>query len=403
MDNDIFIGRQPIYDKNLNVYAYELLFRAGQQQNAANFVDGDIATTNVVLNALTEIGMDKLVGNQLAFINLTRNFLLTLGDDPVPEIKHQLVMEILEDIAADDEVVAAVQNLSNNGYTIALDDFVYHASLQPLVDNADVIKIDLMALDEKTLSDHVSVLANGKRKLLAEKVETQEEFERCKKLGFDYFQGYFFCKPNIVKGQRAPANKLAVMKVLASLQSPDLDTNELTQTISQDVTLSYRLLRYINSAQFGLGKQIDSIKRAVVMLGRNTIRNLASLIALSQIDDKPHELFVTAMIRAKMAESVSKALKIGDPESCFTIGLFSVIDALMDQPMSSIMEQLPLSDDIKTGLLDHRGAAGYVLDIVGAYERADWNNKLFSGQDVNIIRDCYLEAIKQSSADKDLV
>ncbi len=285
MDNDIFIGRQPIYDKNLNVYAYELLFRAGQQQNAANIVDGDIATTNVVLNALTEIGMDKLVGEQLAFINLPRNFLLTLGDDPVPEIKHQIVLEILEDIAADDEVVAAVQDLSTNGYTIALDDFVYNASLQPLVDNANVIKIDLMALDEDSLSDHVSKLANGKRKLLAEKVETQEEFERCKQLGFDYFQGYFFCKPNIVKGQRAPANKLAVMKVLASLQSPDLDTKELTQTISQDVTLSYRLLRYINSAQFGLGKQIDSIKRAVVMLGRNTIRNLASLIALSQIDD----------------------------------------------------------------------------------------------------------------------
>ena len=400
MDN-AFIGRQPIYDTNLQVVAYELLSRSGNG-NAANIVDGDQATTNVIINALTEIGMENLIGPHRAFINLTRNFILSMGEHPMPEIKDRVVLEILEDIEADAEVVTSVQKLASNGYSIALDDFIYRDDLQPLVSLADIIKIDLLALDEKQLRQHVRKLANGSRKLLAEKVETQQQFELCKELGFDYFQGYFFCKPNIVSGKRLPANKLAILQLLANLQDPDSDAEQLSKVIMQDVTMSFRVLRYINSAQFNLGKEVDSIKQTIMLLGRSTIQNLANLVAMSHIDDKPHELFVTAMLRAKMAELLAQANGIKQADSYFTTGLFSVIDAMMDQPMDSLMQTLPLSHEVKQALLQNSGDLGAAIACVKAYEQADWDNSQYNNLDAETIRNAYLEAITWTNSSIEL-
>ena len=322
---EIFIARQPIYDAQLKVIAYELLFRSGKTVNEADFLDGDSATTNVIINALTEIGMDQLVGPHRAFINLTHNHILQMAEHPMPELKQRLVLEILEDIKAEEAIVTAVTKLAKDGFTIALDDFIYSEDLKPLVELSDIIKIDLMALTDEELEAHAKKLSNGKRKLLAEKVETQEEFDRCKELGFDYYQGYFFSKPQIMKGKSLPANKMAIMQLLTKLQDSESSTDELADTISQDVTMSMRILRYINSAQFGFAKEVDSIQQAIMMLGRTTIRNLANLVSMSQIKDKPHELLIISMIRAKMSENISKLVG-EDKEASFTIGLFSIID-----------------------------------------------------------------------------
>ncbi len=400
--DDIYIGRQPIYDANLKVIAYELLFRSGKMTNEANIVDGDNATTNVIINAITEIGMDQLVGPHRAFINLTHNHILQMAELPLHELKDRLVLEILEDIKAEKEIVAAVQKLVNNGFTIALDDFIYNESLQPLVELSDIIKIDLMALNKEELEQQVKLLADGKRKLLAEKVETQEEFEHCKKLGFDYYQGYFFSKPQIIKGQSLPANKIAIMKLLAKLLDNESSTEELAQTITQDITMSMRVLRYINSAQFGFATEVDSIQQAIMMLGRTTIRNLANLVTMSQIKDKPHELLIISMIRAKMAENIA-GLVNSDKEVCFTTGLFSIIDTLMNNDMEVLIEGLPLTENIRAALIRQEGELGKILKCVIAYESGDWKNANYDKLNINEIRECYLDALKWASSSEFLL
>ena len=401
MDN-IYIARQPIYDAQLKVVAYELLFRSGQTTNAADFLDGDEATRNVIVNSITEIGMDQLVGPHRAFINLTHNHVLQMAEQPMPELKDRLVLEVLEDIKADKEIIEAVTKLANDGFTIALDDFIYSESLQPLVELSDIIKIDLMALTVEELEVHVKQLSNGKRKLLAEKVETKEEFERCKELGFDYYQGYFFSKPQIIKGKSLPANKVAILSLLAKLQDNESSNEELAEIISQDLTMSVRVLRYINSAQFGFSREVNSIQQAIMMLGRTTIRNLATLLSMSQIKDKPHELLIISMIRSKMAENIAKQVKM-DKEICFTIGLFSIIDTLMDQDMEVLIEGLPLTENIRAALIRHEGELGKILNCVLAYESGDWENANYENLSANDIRECYLEALNWSNDSSFLV
>lgn len=399
--DDIYIGRQPIYDVKLNVVAYELLFRSGQV-NQADVIDGDSATANVIVNAITEIGMDQLVGPHRAFVNLTHNHILQMAEQPMPELKDRLVLEVLEDVEAEPRIVAAVSKLAKEGFTIALDDFIYSESLQPLVDISDIIKIDLMALSDEELEAHVIKLADGKRKMLAEKVETQEEFDRCKELGFDYYQGYFFSKPQIIKGQSLPANKIAIIKLLAKLQDNESSSKELAQIISQDITMSVRVLRFINSAQFALGKEVESIQQAIMMLGRTTMRNLANLVTMSQIEDKPHELLIISMIRAKMAENIAQLVNT-DKEVCFTTGLFSIIDTLMDQDMTSLIEGLPLAENIKAALLNKEGELGKILRCVLAYESGDWNNANYDKLSIDEIRGCYLAALEWASSSEFLL
>lgn len=390
--DEIYIARQPIYDAQLNVAAYELLFRSSKTVNEADFLDGDSATTNVIINAITEIGMDQLVGPHRAFINLTHNHILQMAEHPMPELKERLVLEVLEDVEAEDVIIDAVTKLAKEGFTIALDDFIYSDALQPLVELSDIIKIDLLALSDEELEEQVKKLRDGKRKLLAEKVETQEEYDNCKRLGFDYYQGYFFSKPQVVKGKSLPANKMAIMKLLAELQDTESRNEKLTETISQDVTMSMRILRYLNSAQFCFGKEVDSIQQAIMMLGRTTIRNLANLVTISQIEDKPHELLIISMIRAKMAENIAQHVNV-DKEICFTTGLFSIIDTLMNQDMELLIEGLPLAENIRTALIRHEGELGGILKCVLAYESGDWKNAIYKNLDINEIRECYLNAL----------
>lgn len=390
--SDIYIGRQPIYDRKLDVYAYELLFRAAGD-NSAKFTDGDQATSDVIVNTFLEIGLDKIVGDRLAFINLTRAFFV--GEHTISLPMDRVVLELLEDIEADEEVVNSVKRLTEQGYRIALDDFIYHESLQPLVQLADIVKIDIMALNRDQVREHVEALRQYPLRLLAEKVETREDHDFCMGLGFDYFQGYFLAQPKVIRGQRLPNNRLAILKLLSSLQNPEITPQQLDNLIAQDVAFSYRILRYVNSAAFSLPRKIESIQQAVVILGLRTIKSWATLLAMSQVDDKPTELVVTAMVRGKMAEEMAHALNAEQPDSFFTVGLFSALDALMDNSMEEILTQLPLADHITQALL-HKGGGlhGEVLDCVLAYERGEWENLECSQLGTHRIRTCYLEALQ---------
>jgi len=389
--SDIYIGRQPIYDRKLNVYAYELLFRAASD-NSASFTDGDQATTDVIVNTFLEIGLDNIVGNRLAFINLTRSFFV--GEHTISLPKNRVVLELLEDIDADDEVIAGVKRLSDQDYTIALDDFIYHESLQPLVTLADLVKIDIMTLSRDEIRQHVNALRQHPLRLLAEKVETQEDFNFCMELGFDYIQGYFFAQPKVIRGQRLPNNRLAILKLLGRLQDPNITPEQLEELIAQDIAFSYRILRYVNSASLALPRKIESIHQAVVILGLQAIKSWTTLLAMSQVDNKPAELVVTAMVRGKMAEGLAKAMNAPQPESFFTVGLFSALNALMDNSMEEILTQLPLADHIAAALLHRRGIHGDILDCVLAYERGQWQNLGCSQLGTHKIRDCYLDALQ---------
>jgi EAL and modified HD-GYP domain-containing signal transduction protein len=389
--NSIYIGRQPIYTRNQSVFAYELLFR-DSEANYAQIGDPDRATSQLIVNALTEFGLGNIVDDKLAFINLTRNF--TTGTFPIPGAQSQLVLEILEDIEIDKQVLEGIRRLKQQGYTIALDDFIFHPHLKPLVQIADIVKLDVFQLDNATLQKHVQELQHYPVKLLAEKVETHAMFQQCLDLGFDYFQGYFFCKPNIMQGKRTPANRLALLNLLTKLSSPDVGTSELEHLIAQDVTLSYRLLRYLNSSQSGIGKTIDSIKHAIMLLGLNTVRSLCYLIVISTVEDKPFELFITALIRAHMCECLAVDLndKAQQP-TYFTVGLFSVIDAMMDQPLETVLGQLPLREDVSRAILQHEGNMGKALHCAIAYERGEWNELELTDVSSDKIREIYLRAI----------
>lgn len=388
---DIFVGRHAIYNRELDVIAYELLFRGSEAAERAEFKDADVATSQVILNTFTEIGLDKIVEDKMAFINLTRSFVL--GDYSLPLSKAGLGLEILENITIDQPVIEAVQRLSSQGYTIVLDDFVYHESLRPLVELADIIKIDVQTLPDSEVQRHVEILRKHTVKLLAEKVETHEVFEFCNRLGFDYFQGFFFCQPHIIKGQRIPPNRLVTLRLLAKLQDPVTSIRELETLISQDVSMSYKLLRSLNSAFYSLPRKIESIHQALVMLGNQWLKTWASLLLLSSIHDKPQELMQMAMVRAKMCELLATAKRLSPKEIFFTAGLFSVLDALMDQSMEDVLNALPLSQEINDALLRREGNLGAVLQCVMDYERGNWDAVLHIGLQQGEITQAYLEAI----------
>ncbi len=387
---DIFIGRQGIFDRNMGIFGYELLYRSSINNSAGDF-NGDHATSQVVVNAFMEMGLDQVVGTHLAFINLTRNFLT--GEHPLPFPKDKVILEVLEDIVIDAELVEGIRALAQQGYTIALDDCVYSDCLVSLLEYAKIVKIDIQALGMDKVRKHVEQFRRHPVKLIAEKVETQQEFDICRDLGFDYYQGYFLCLPRVLTGQSIPDNKLSILRLLSQLQDPNTRPSELEKIISQDLSLSYKLLRYINSAFFALPKKIESIQQALVYIGNRAIKTWVTLLVLRGIEDKPSALTNTALTRAKMCEQLAIQNSAGDPETYFTVGLFSVVDAMMDVPMERVLNALPFTDEVHNALLHQQGPLGAALACTIAYERGDWNRVSFAGLVAEVLSGAYLDSI----------
>lgn len=390
-----YFSRQPIYRKQMSVLGYELLFRGGDTATA-DFADGDEATAQVIHNTI-ELGLDQVIGgDELAFFNLTRNFIL--NDFCLSLPKERVVLEVLEDITAEPKIVEKLRGLRAQGYLIALDDFVYDESLRPLVELAHIIKVDVMALGIDRLEEAIAPFRDFDVWLLAEKVETQEEYDRCREVGFDYFQGYFFCKPRLMEGKQIPTSRLSAMRLVARLRNPNIEPDEIEDAIRQDVTMSYKLLRFVNSMHCGLSRRVDSIRRAALLIGTERIRTWASLLMLASIDDKPRELILIAMIRARMCEQLSSKIGIRFSERFFTVGLLSVLDALLDSTMEEVLERLPLSEEVSRALLTHQDLVGQVLAFTIAYEQADWTRlgELAEslGIDMPTAREAYLKALE---------
>ena len=394
--NNVFVGRQPIYDKKLNVYAYELLYRSGEQNNSNAMLDGDSATTQTIINTFVEIGLESLVRDKYAAINLTESFIYDI--DKIPFSNKQVILEILEDIEVTPKLVEAVQKLVDRGYIIALDDYIYNPDHAPLIKLAKIVKIDLMAMTKQELVQHFKELKKYDVELLAEKIETFQEFEFCRKLGFDYFQGYFLSKPQIIKGQKLPTNRLTVLNLLSVVNNPDSDTDDLAEAINTDVATSYRLLKLINSAAFGLQRKIDSIEQGIMLLGRKQLASWASMLAMSSLDDRPSEILRTTMVRAKMCELIAEKLNAKNIESFFTVGMFSALDLLLQRPLPELLKPLPLSDEILSALINREGILGRVLSSVLAYELSDWDNVLIDDLTADDILVINIEAVTWAGA-----
>jgi EAL and modified HD-GYP domain-containing signal transduction protein len=353
------------------VVAYELLFRSGLE-NVFSASDGEMATSRVISDSLLVFDSQDATRGKRAFINFTRDFLLGPYAGLLP--KEWLAVEILETVEPDAEVVAACQNLEKAGYFLVLDDFVYHPRFDPLLKLSKVVKLDILALSPGELALQVQRLSPFGVRLLAEKVETQEEFERTLKMGFSFFQGYFFSKPVVVSGRDVQGFKLTYLRMLQEINKPDIDFPRLEKLISQDVSLSYKLLRYINSVGFGLGGAVKSIRQALTLLGQENVQKWASLVALTHLgQEKPDELLVSSIVRAKFCESLAPLVGLGPKAShLFLVGLFSHLDALLDQPLDLVLEQMPIDRDVKAALAGKPGPLGPVYQLCVAYARGDW-------------------------------
>ncbi|MDQ6974527.1 MAG: HDOD domain-containing protein [Mariprofundaceae bacterium] len=370
----IYIGRQAVFDRNYQVTSYELLFR-----NADGTMDAedDHMTSKVLVGALMDIGLDKISGHKRVHINASESFLESGVIESLPS--DQVGIEILEHVPVTDTTINMCRELKKKGYHIMLDDVVYAPRLDPLIEMADVVKIDLPYV--KDLTAQVRALRRFKVKLLAEKVETYEDYERCKDLGFDYFQGYFFCKPEIIEGQTMPESKISVLRALQKVMTATV-VNDIQDVVKQDVSLSYRLLKYINSAAFGMRREIESIEQALVLLGLNNARRWLALLSLSALGDgKPLELMRTALYRGYLLESIATHLQEDETGDDFLLGMFSVLDALLDQPMAQAIEGMALPHEVREALLNDDAVMSYKLKILYALERGNWDDVLaFSTQ-----------------------
>ncbi|ABI56274.1 EAL and HDOD domain-containing protein [Alkalilimnicola ehrlichii MLHE-1] len=396
----IFLARQPIYNRELEVVAYELLYRAGARDRA-DVVDGDQATGQLLVNTFTDFGLERLVGDVPAFINLTRPYLIGELELPIPP--DQVALEVLEDVALDDEqVLAGLRSLSDRGYVIVLDDFDYQPENEPALACADLVKLEVNDTSTEALTRVVRRLREFDLQLLAEKVETDRQFQLCLDLGFDFFQGYYFSRPNLVSGQRHASSKVGLLPLLAKLNDPDADLQELERLIARDQVLVYRLLRCANSAAVSRGP-IESLHNALLLLGTRTVRTWIILITLSAVEDKPPELCRIALARARMCELLARESGIANPEACFTAGLLSLLDTLMNQPMAELVQALPLTQAIERALLNREGAIGALLQRVCDYEQGHWQALETDDADGRRYPGAYLEALQWADRIMDVV
>ena len=371
---EAFIGRQAILDQQKNVYAYEILFRSDLKNAFDPNLDGNVATQSVMVNAMLDFGMNKLVSDKRAFINFTEQNLLTRAPKLLPS--ETVVVEILENVQPTSEILEAVKELKEAGYKIALDDFVLLPGYEPLIEMADIIKVDFRITESPEERKKMREILPKHVRLLAEKIETEEEFQQALTYGYVLFQGYFFCKPTILQQKRLTSNALSKMRLLREINRQNVDFSAITGVISSDTNLVHKLLTYINSAGVGLANHVSNLKQATVLLGASGVRRWVTLVSLQTFsEDKPPELFTLSLMRAKFCELIAAKLKRSGltADTGFLLGMFSLLDVLLNLPMEEVLKKVNLSDELTDALLGKDNDLRRLLDLVIAYEKGDWD------------------------------
>lgn len=367
-----YIARQPIFTHTCDVFGYELLFRAGPE-NFFSSTDRDIASARVVADAMHLHELDTLSGGGRCFINVTEKIMLDELYLMLPQ--DRVVLELLETIDPTPDLLAACTKCRDAGYTIALDDYALQAKFAPLLPLIDILKVDFSLTTSEQQAALAQQTRNQRFELLAEKIETHAEFHAARKLGYRYFQGFFFCKPEMISRKDVSPSNLAYMQLLQQIAKPRLDHAKLDETISRDLGLSYKLLRYLNSAAFSFRYEITSIRRAIILLGDEPLRKWGSLLVLGILgESKPTELLCASMIRAKLCEHL--LLVAGHTKSAqagFMVGMFSMLPAMLDQPLEVVLDSICLPDLVDKTLRGESTAISSAMELVYALECAEWD------------------------------
>lgn len=388
------MARQPIFTGDEKIFGYELLFRDGTE-DYFRAADAEAASRSTVSTSML-IGLDVLCEGQRAFVNCTRDVLLkdyvTLLPSPLT------VVEVLENVPADDLVIAACQRLKAAGYLIALDDFVADDPREPLTAIADIIKVDLKLVTLEQAGEIARRHGPWRCRMLAEKVETREEFAAAKKAGFVYFQGYFFRRPETVTAHEIPENRINYLRIWQAISRPKLDVREIEELIKREASLCYRLLRYLNSPVFGFGNEIHSIRHALALLGEREVCRWVRLVAtLSAGEDKPSELVTSALVRARFCELLSPRVKHAGSD-LFLVGLLSLMDAILEVPMNKILEHVALDQECKAVLLGTASPLRPFYRLMLAQESGEWEEVKAISQQLKLteseVAESYWQAVQ---------
>jgi EAL and modified HD-GYP domain-containing signal transduction protein len=368
---DVFVARQPIFDRSRRTFAYELLFRDGRSDTYVA-TDPDQASLRVLDTAFFLIGPEQITGGKRAFVNFTRETLVKGYAAILPS--PSIVVEILESVEPDAEVLEACANLRRAGHLIALDDVVLGAVAPELIEVADIVKVDFLLNGPGERRELAGLYRPRGLRLLAEKVETEDDWRQALDAGYDYFQGYFFSRPVIMAGKDVPPLRMNLLKLLHEINRLDVEIGQVEGIIKREVSLTVKLLTYMNLAGFGFRQKVTSVKQALLLLGTQGVRKWASVVALADAGaDKPFELVVTSVVRAKLCERlVSRVLGDDRADDGFFLGLFSMLDVLFGRPLAQLLDTLPVADDVRRALLGEDNALRRLFELVLAYERGEW-------------------------------
>ncbi|WP_432825229.1 EAL and HDOD domain-containing protein [Dactylosporangium sp. CA-092794] len=386
----VHVGRQPIFAADGAVHGYELLFRGDAEAVEAD-ERGAYATSRVIITAFTEIGIEPLCGRGLCFVNLTREFLV--GDLPLPFDAEQVVLEVLETVRIDDAVVSAVAGLVRQGYRIALDDYVFGLGHEPLLELATYVKIDVLETPPDELA---ATVARCRRypgiNLIAERLETPEQLERARALGFDYFQGYVLGRPQVVSAAALSPSRLARVELLSLLVGPGIPLARVVALVTSDPALSLRLMAAANADSLGLPVRVASVHEAVLLLGVDRLRDWAILMLVSDLDDPGTQQLSGAITRARMCQNIAGRMGL-PPEAAFTVGLVSAVAELLGQAAAELAVRLSLTGEVTDALVRGAGPLGELLSLVAAYEASDLPMLLAAPLPVQDAARAYLDAV----------
>lgn len=385
------VARQPIYAAAMTVLAYQLLYKEAGAPGASAAVGAREAALGVVADAALEIGLDRLAGDLPVHIRYPHELLAS----PAPLSLHpqRVVIEWVEDLPASAALRGGLKELRARGHRIALDDYSPRLNDPALLGEVDIVKIDVSQHSPGELESFVPALLRRGLTLIAEEVETVEQFEHGVQLGFTGFQGDFLQRPETFGAQRMPSSRLATLRLISALQNEQFSIGEVEELVSQDLSLSFRVLRCINSSFYNLPRKVESIRQAVVILGLDSLRQLATLVSLQCLDNRPASLFVTSMTRARMCEQLARLAGVRDSGPYFLAGLFSLLDVLTGMPISDLLDQLPLAPAVGQALLSQEGDIGAALKCARAYERATWGRVSYNGLEPTLIRAAYVDAV----------
>ncbi len=369
---EIYVARQPIFDANQNVEAYELLFRSGKE-NTYPGVDGDMATAKIISNSFQTDGLEDLTKGKKAYINFTRKHLIDEAATSLPP--SMVVVEVLETIEPEQDVIDALKRLKEKGYTIALDDFVFNKKFEPFIKLADIIKVDFTVSKPLERKEIVEKYKHTNIKFLAEKIESHYDFEEAKSLGYSLFQGYFFCEPEVIQGKDIPGYKYKYLDVLAVTASAKSRKNNLFALIRSDKQLELRFNNIVQVLYKSKVRQSTSLEGTFKTLRIMDIKKCLYALAVFVLGkDRPEELTLNGLIRAKFSEYLSgELMQKSRSDYFFEMGLFSILDVLIGRPMVDILERVPLEKEIKSALLGEENLLRKAYEVVLSYENGQWD------------------------------